>query len=124
MYYRSNAGLISGPNARVVGNPETMAFAMTLAIRLLGTGATSRPARRCSNEHLPSGIQPYLGPEVNDEVGEGVQFRGIGTLGGIALFMVRMTSGWYTLPKLFDYITKSEKSHGSARAYSPLHWAR
>jgi len=56
--------------------------------------------------------------EVNDQVGEGVQFRGIGMLGGTALFVVPMTSGWYTLPKLLEYITKSEKSHGSARAYS------
>ena len=55
---------------------------------------------------------------VNDQVGEGVQFRGIGTLGGIALFVVPKTSGWYTLPKLLEYITKSEKSHDSARAYS------
>jgi hypothetical protein len=71
-----------------------------------------------NNEHSPSGIQPYLGPEVNDQVGEGVQFGCIETLGGIALFMVPMTSGWYTLPKLLDYTTKSEKRHGSARAYS------
>ena len=55
--------------------------------------------------------------EVNDQVGEGVQFRGIGMLGGIAVFVV-LTSGWYTLPKLLEYITKSEKSHDSARAYS------
>jgi hypothetical protein len=56
--------------------------------------------------------------EVNDQVGEGVQFRRIGTLVGRALFVVPMTNGWYSLPKVFEYLTKSEKSHGSARAYS------
>jgi hypothetical protein len=55
---------------------------------------------------------------LNDQVGEGVQFRCIGTLAGIALFMVPMTGGWYTLPRLLDHISKSEKRHGSARAYS------
>jgi len=103
-----------------VGQPGNYGFRndTKLAVRkLVSAGATSRPARG-SNEHSPSGIQPYLGLEVNDQVGEGVQFRGIGTLGGIALYVVPMTNGWYTLPKLLEYITKSEKSHGSARAYS------
>jgi hypothetical protein len=70
--------------------------------------------------NIPIRHQPYsgLGLAINMQkrYNSAVSERRAASL--LVAWMVPMTSGWHTFPKLSDYITNSDKSYGSARANS------
>lgn len=101
-----------------IGEQDGQAF---IAMGFLdGMTLNHRIARRTLDTDvlLPISYPRYLGPDLTINMQKGynsaVSERRVASL--LVVWMVPMTSGWHSFPKLSDYITNSDKNYGSARA--------